>query len=53
MSEWYDRKWILSRLPHDIPQDIVDHAFDGMGQYYVKKTLWKSGAYDSARQTMS
>ena len=37
MSEWYDRKWILSRLPHDIPQDIVDHAFDGMGQYYVKK----------------
>ena len=37
MSEWYDRKWILSRLPHDIPQDIVDHAFDGMRQYYVKK----------------
>ena len=37
MIEWYDKKWILGKLPHDIPQDIVKRAFDGMRQYYVKK----------------
>ena len=36
MSDWYDKKWILSRLPDDIPQDIVERAFKSMGFYYVK-----------------
>ena len=36
MSNWYDKKWILSKLPDDIPQDIVERAFEEMCCYYVK-----------------
>ena len=30
MSDWYGKKWILSRLPDEIPQDIVERAFKSM-----------------------
>ena len=36
MSDWYDKKWILSRLPDEIPQDIVERAFKSMGYFNVK-----------------
>ena len=36
MKDWYDKKWILSKLPEDIPQSIVNRAFEGMNYYYVK-----------------
>ena len=36
MSDWYDKKWILSRLPDEIPQDIVERALKSMGYFYVK-----------------
>ena len=36
MSDWYGKKWILSRLPDEIPQDIVERAFKSMRYYYVK-----------------
>ena len=36
MSEWYDKKWILSKLPDKIPQNIVERAFKIMKYYYVK-----------------
>lgn len=36
MCNWYDKKWILSKLPTNIPQNIVNRVFDGMSYYYVK-----------------
>ena len=36
MKDWYNKKWILSKLPEDIPQDIAERAFEGMRDYYVK-----------------
>ena len=36
MRDWYDKKWIRSRLPNEIPQDIVERAFKGMSHYYAK-----------------
>ena len=36
MKDWYNKKWILSKLPEDIPQSIVNRAFEGMNYYYVK-----------------
>lgn len=36
MRDWYDKKWILSKLPEDIPQSIVKRAFEEMHYYYVK-----------------
>lgn len=36
MKNWYDKKWIRSRLPDEIPQDIVERAFNVMKYYYVK-----------------
>ena len=36
MKDWYDRKWILSKLPDEIPHDIVERAFNSMRYFYVK-----------------
>ena len=36
MKDWYDKEWILNKLPADIPQNIVEQAFNGMNCYYVK-----------------
>lgn len=36
MKKWYDKEWILSRLPDEVPKDIVDRAFKSMRYYYVK-----------------
>ena len=36
MKKWYDKEYILSKLPDNILQDIVDRALNGMRYYYVK-----------------
>ena len=46
VDKWFDKEWIISRLPKDIPQDIVDKSFDGMRHYYIKNDpleVWCQG----------